>query len=77
MEEEGESEKKWIKGRKGEARVEAEGIVERQKVVGRVRRRLWRGRMGLEEAELDCGEAEWGWKRLREIVEKQNGVGSD
>ena len=67
--------KKWIKGRKGEARVEAEGIVERQKVVGRVRGRLWRGRMGLEEAEAGCGETEWGLKRLREIVERLNAVG--
>ena len=31
--------------------------------------------MGLEEAEGDCGEAEWGWKRLREIVERLNAVG--
>ena len=31
--------------------------------------------MGLEEAEGDCGEAECGWKRLREIVERQNGAG--
>ena len=44
-------------------------------MVGRVRGRLWRGRMGLEEAEAGCGETEWGLKRLREIVERQNGVG--